>query len=149
MSNVGEGIWVCIIRSDTFHNDRNSVCSDASIQYTRPFINRFKGRVTKMCRRLTRVFRSSSLVAYQGFLNQFFRHFILNARSQEGRVPQIDDFLVQRVSSLNTKKSFHIVQSVHCEMNYKFYQYNKKYIAHLLVLIEFVMQMPLAVRQAV
>jgi len=34
-------------------------------------------------------------------------------------------------------------------MNYKFYQYNTKYTVHLLVLICFVMQMPLAVRQAV
>jgi hypothetical protein len=34
-------------------------------------------------------------------------------------------------------------------MNYKFYQYNTKYTVHLLVLIGFVMQMPLAVRQAV
>jgi hypothetical protein len=33
VSNVGEGIWICIVRSDTFHNDSYSVSSDVSIQY--------------------------------------------------------------------------------------------------------------------
>jgi hypothetical protein len=47
------------------------------------------------------------------------------------------------------KISFHILHSVHCETNCKCYQYNTKYIVLLLLLIEFVMQMPLAVRQAV
>ena len=100
MINVGEGIWVCIILSDTFHNDRYSVSRDASIQHTWPFINMFNVLVAYMYKRLTLVFRSSSFVAYQAFLDQFFRHVILNTRSQEGRVPQLDDFLVQSVCSL-------------------------------------------------
>jgi len=112
VSNVGGGICICIIRSDTFHNDRYSVSSDASIEYTWQFINIFKGGVTNVCRRLTRVLRSTSLVGYQGFLRQFFRHFILNAKSQEGRVPQLDNLLVQRVSSLNTKN--HFILSILC-----------------------------------